>query len=571
MKKVVSLLLALCLIFSLVACSAGEEEAPASAAGNSAVTGANEDGSAKELDLGTQVAAADAEEKKATTEQIDHVSYALNSASFDLKPYSNPASGRAQTFQYVWARLVYLKNYGDSLEDAEMWCAKSFTRVDDVTCDIELYDNIYDSKGNHITASDVKFSYEMCGTVGQCVEVAALYKDIEVLDDYHLRFTLKSPGTGKFETLFGFHRMAIVNQAWYENATEEELLSDVATCGPYTIKEYVAGSRIVFEANENYWKKDKSLCGIADSQNVKTIYCPVIAEASVRAIAMENKEIDFTDINVTDLGSFMENGQAKPGYNVKAMGGTSCYDVFCNMDEQSGSPVATNPKLREAICYAIDPDAMRIAAGLDDSCSWLCYDMGTPLMAGFNEEWKDTYYKYDPEYAKQCLAESGFTGKLRLLYANYHNPGMCAVLLENLNDIGLDIEVLAYDQALFTTYYFDSSAWDIELDSKGGYSLLDYYNNMFSGAGYTNGGVNFCKDQQLYDLIDKGFLSGEQEDINAIHNRLQELYMGRGVYSPASIYVAQDGIINIVNNHYMYPVVNAFTYAEDFVSNYAVQ
>ena len=36
--------------------------------------------------------------------------------------------------------------------------AKGYTVVDELTYDVQLYENIYDSAGNHITASDVVFS-----------------------------------------------------------------------------------------------------------------------------------------------------------------------------------------------------------------------------------------------------------------------------------------------------------------------------------------------------------------------------------------------------------------------------
>lgn len=561
-RKPLALLLAVLMVLSLAACGGKQEETNKPASNDPPA----------QLDLGKQESSSTSAEKASATGQIDHVSYALNSASFDLKPFSSPASGRAQTFQYVWPRLVYLTSYGGTLEDAEMWLAKSVTRVDDVTCDVELYDYIYDNKGNHITAEDVKWSYEMVATVGQSVEVGNLIKEIQIIDDYNLRFILSSPGTGKMETVLGFHRMAICDKDWYEGATEEELLSDIATAAPYYIKEFVSGSIIVFEAVENYWQTDESLRGIAGSQNVKTIYCPVIVEPSVRAISVENKEVDFTDIQISDLGTFYENGGAKAGYNVLAVGGTTALDLFLNMDENSGSPVATNEKLRQAILYAIDADSCRIAAGLDDSCSWLCYDFGTPQMAGFNEAWRNDYWDYDPDKAASLLAEAGYPNgiKLRFMYTANMNAGMVAVITENLAAVGIEVDALGYDQALYNTYKYDSSVWDIEIDNKGGYSLIDNYNNLFSPGGYTNGGVNFCKDQALYDYVDKGMATGAQEDYNAIHDRTVELAMGKGLYASATIYVAQDGIQTMLTNHYMYPMINAWTYAGDFVSNYKV-
>ena len=38
--------------------------------------------------------------------------------------------------------------------------AKTITKVDDYTLDVEIYDYVYDQAGNHITADDVVFSFE---------------------------------------------------------------------------------------------------------------------------------------------------------------------------------------------------------------------------------------------------------------------------------------------------------------------------------------------------------------------------------------------------------------------------
>lgn len=571
MKKILSLTLALLMILSLFAGCGGNSSGGSggTSEGNSSAGDTPQD--ALVSDVGDSQASMSAADKTAAVGQIESVSYALNSPSFDLKPFSSPASGRAQIFNLIWPRLVYLTSYGGTLEDAEMWLAKKVTRVDDVTCDVELYDYIYDNKGNHITAEDVKWSYEMVATVGQSVEIGSLLESIDILDDYNLRFTLSSPGTGKMETVLGFHRMAICDKDWYENASEEELLSDCATAAAYYIKEFTAGSRVVLEAVDNYWQADESLRGISGTQNVKTIYCPVIAEAAVRAISLENHEIDFTDVDISALGQFFDNGAAKEGYNVLPVGGTTALDLFLNMDEASGSPVATNLKLRQAILTAIDADSVRMAAGLNDSSSWLCYDFGTPLMAGHDKAWEENYFNYDPAKAKELLAEAGYPNgiDLRFMYTSYMNAGMVAVLTENLEAVGIHVEVLGFDQALYNTYKYDSSVWDIEIDNKGGYSLIDHWNNLFSPGGYTNGGVNFFKDQALYDAVDKAMLTGAQEDYEAVHSYLVEAAIGRGLYAQATIYVSQDGILNMIMNHYMYPMINAWTYAEGFTSNYS--
>ncbi len=564
MKKLLAIALAMIMVLSLFAgCGkSGGEDAPAADAPSSETQAAllqqAGEAQAETLDL-TDIEVA--------TEQIPYMVYGMASSSFDLVPFSSPAGGREQILNLIWPRLIWLSSYGGKLEDAEMWLAKSVTKVDDVTYDVELYDYIYDSKGNHITADDVKWSYEIATTEGEMTEVAGVLGGIEILDDYNLRFTLSSPGDGKIEVLLGFHRMTICDREWYEAATEEERKIDAATAAAYRVKEYVTGSKVVLEAVENYWQTDEALKGVSGQQNVKTIYCPIITEKPVRAIAIETGEVDYASIDISAMNMFFENGAAKDGYRVKSTGGATCIDLFLNMDEASGSPVATNPKLREAILTAIDRESAMLAAGFDENSAWVCYDIGTPLMAGFNESWKDDWFEYDPERAAELVKEAGYPDgvTLRFMYTASFNAGMIAVVTECLEAVGIHVEPLSYDQALYNTYKYDSSVWDIEIDNKGGYSLMDDWNNLFSPGGYTNGGANFCKDQTLYDLLEKGMSTGAQEDFDAIHYRLKELALGTGIYSQATIHVAEDGILDMPMNNYMQPMMNAWTFAADFV------
>ncbi len=66
-----------------------------------------------------------------------------------------------------WRESPYLKNMYEFLgvranSDLEMepWAAKSWSTEDNMTYEIEIWDNMTDSAGNHITASDIVWFME---------------------------------------------------------------------------------------------------------------------------------------------------------------------------------------------------------------------------------------------------------------------------------------------------------------------------------------------------------------------------------------------------------------------------
>ena len=69
--------------------------------------------------------------------------------------------------------------------------AKSVEALGGGEYDIEIYDYIYDTKGNNIVASDVPFSFERCNEVGQLAWATRYLDHFEVTGDYTLKMFTK--------------------------------------------------------------------------------------------------------------------------------------------------------------------------------------------------------------------------------------------------------------------------------------------------------------------------------------------------------------------------------------------
>ena len=552
MKKTLAILLAMLMVMGLFAGCAG--------------------GGDKETTSGTPETMIQAQEGTvagtATTNQVSKIRAALSNNSFDISPFAGPSGARDWFIGNMYATLFCQPYFGAPLEELQPWLAESYTKVDDTTYTIKLRENAVDSKGNKITAEDVIFSYEMCRTHSQIAQVGTDMESLTANGDYELTMKLKKAGVGTIEVLLSFYRLSIVDKGWYESASDEEKANNPATTGAYKVQSYVPGSSLVLEAVDNYWMTAEDGCSAA-LQNVKIIDYTVIKEVAMRSIALENKEIDVTQINATELVRFYENGKAMDGWNVLINGGNMFTVMLLNMDTNSGSVLANDINLRKAVLTAVSSEDYLYASGNTEVSSKVCGTMGTDAFGGYNPDWENNYWPADVAKAQEYYNASGKKAgevTVRLLSRTSTGDGVHAVLIAALEAAGFKVDLMAVDQALFNTYKNDSAQWDICLDSKGtGGHVAQAWDEMFNPAGYQNGSVCFTHDDVLVQKLEAA-TTGDQAAVNAFHDYLVEIACCKGLVYTMKFTVGQDGILQLTPSACFNPRINAYVFADDYKS-----
>jgi ABC-type transport system substrate-binding protein len=528
MKTKVTMLMAIFMIASLLLSACGEA-APTTAPTTAPVT---------------QASAAPVTVKTTddTDEMYPKVTIAINQDPGDLKPFGVNFGAKPYILQNFYEFLFDLEdnNYVPVL-------AKGFTKVDDLHYDVQLYENIYDSAGNHITASDVVFSTQ------KLVEAGFNFKwymvgDIQAKDDYTVEYTWTKPITDVGELEFPWCRTAIFSQKSYEASPDQFATTPIGT-GVYVVKSYVSGSKIVLEANPKYWQTDNSKISLRHQANVQTIEYDIIAESSQNVIALQTGAVDYSEyVPSENLVEFQPGGKYADKFNTNVASGSFVYALNLNLSE--GHPGA-DLNFRLAVYYAIDNEA--IATALRGTLV-PAKAFGTPHFSDYVASWDTTpnyVNTFDAAKSKELLAKTSYTGETLLLATmqDESSQTMATVIQSFLLNVGIKTEIKVLDQAASQTIDTTPDGYDIKIFGMGGGSLIGEWNRVMNnhelGKDYSVGFVVDPELQRLFEVAN-AIDTHTPENMTALQNYVLEHGYFYAIGSPRINQVYTKNITKVV-------------------------
>ncbi len=414
--------------------------------------------------------------------------------------------------------------------------AYEYDKIDDVTYDFYIYDNIYDSEGNHITAEDVKYSYDL-GVNGGNFHGLSIVESVDVIDEYAVEFHFEhEPYIGDLEAVAG--QVPIISQVAYEESGDDMVSWPVGT-GPYVLTEWVPDSITTVEVRDDYWASEDQLGCKNMYRNIETVNFVVISEASQSTIALESGNIDTSpNITAADLAFFDEGGQDSDNFYVDHLASGLTTVLLPNMSEDS--ILSTSQELREAVFYAIDVPSLIIGASNGDGI--VTYDASNHSLSDYNLDWddEDNYYHYDMDKAKEKLEESGCTNVdlVIMCQSDEEQTNMATLIQAFLEAIGIHSSIEAYDASLIDEYAADSTSWDLLLRMTGSEDyIVNSWAHLFDPANYAHGmTINFIDDQEMFDLLTtcKTYDGHTAENLDAYHAMLTDNAYAMGLYNTYS-------------------------------------
>lgn len=553
-KKVLALFLSgMMTVTMLVGCGSknGDADSPA------ATTQSEQQEEKEEEQLNTAgeiMAETDSEVEAA---QAGEVSTAISYDVSNLAPWSSATSGRLSLMQTLYEYLAYYDSESDTGLSGILM--KECERIDDFTMRVTIYDTIYDSAGNHLTAQDVAFCFNTWAEMGNSVK-CKLLDSCSVVDEYTVDIKLNTDSVGDIENMM-CGLVPIVTQAAYESS-DDEMIEHVVSTSPYIVTDYVEGSTLTVEKNENYWQKDESLISPFSLANADKITFHIVTEASQVSTNLETNVVDIAaNMSSAEVARF----ETDDNYNVFAIAGSNFHWITFNCSE--GGLFYNNPEFRKAICYAID--AGGIVEGVFNGGAKVSKAYGNPECVDYNRAWdSEEYYEYNIEKAKELLASSGADTSqvIRIMYPQTSvNKSMAQIIQSYLLEIGLNCELLGYESALYQTYKTEAGEWDIILDEK---QSVDYVTSLASTLQVSGSTPAIClvEDEKLQELVSlvQSNEGHTEENINTYMGYIKDECYVYAICQANIYHVTESSINGIVTNFKGWLLPGCAVYTEDF-------
>jgi ABC-type transport system substrate-binding protein len=490
------------------------------------------------------------------------VTLGLGSDPATLDPFAAVNLGRLTVIPTVFEGLFEMDSFGGKLVGV---IAKDMVNTSGMVYRITIHDNVVDTAGNHITASDVKFSYDTAAA-SQNYPRSSLIDKIEIIDDYTLDFTFNTIGLSTLQDILP--EFPIVSQKAYEASTDQMATDPVGTTA-YALTNYTSGSSLTFEKTGKYWQTDSSMIASQSMDNPDKIIYQIIQDPAQMAIALETGSVDVaTSVSTDDIGRFMDSsGKAVSGYTLAPILSNVTMALLFNCSDQSPYE---NKALRQATLYAIDKQA--IVDGVLGGKGEADVTFGGSVYGDFLSKWKtEDYYNYNVDKAKQALTDSGVNaGSLNIRIMTNANPAAvkaAQIIQAELLDIGVNSKVDSYEEALFQSYLADPTQWDIQLNTKGsGGYLASMWQFVFDAGQYTYGTQNFVKDDKLQQLVVavSSIAGHTPENVDAFHQYLKDQAYASGLYNAYSYAVGKSTVTSIPYYSKPFVLAGGLTFSSDF-------
>ncbi len=352
----------------------------------------------------------------------------------------------AETFsQAVFDSLITFSYEGDFIP----LLASEFAFTSDTTLEFWLREGITFHNGETFDARSVTTSVGRMQDEDEgshLIRNFASIIEVEVVDDYHVIMHLSGPDA---QLLHALTRLPMVPPDHYAAVGQAEFAQNPIGSGPFKFVEYVIDSHTIFEANPDYWDgspKGKPL--------VAEVVMRVIPEPTTRVSELVTGGVDLiaavpldqrsvvTDAGMTNI-SYADGRVAVARINSSNIGVSA---EAAEGESARGFEALTDVRVRQALNYAVDRQTI-----IDALLGGTATPLGQPFVpGGFGYNPNNEAYPYDPDKARELLAEAGYGDGLniKLTAQNTILSDVLTALVDYFADVGVTAELEVIEPGL---------------------------------------------------------------------------------------------------------------------------
>lgn len=389
---------------------------------------------------------------------------------------------------------------------------------DGLTYTIELRDgvnwqDIPPVNGRPFVADDVVATMNAYKEGGFQASFLERVESIEAPDDLTVVFNLSAPFAPLTNYLANHHMWIMPQEAFDEGSGYDADAQPIGT-GPFMITEREVDVETVYERNPDYWKTDENGVQLPYLDGMRLT---IISDQDASLAAFKAGELDVSDADLTieaqeQLADEYPEGQ----YFAWLHGSTTIMSL--NMDR----PEFQDPNVRKALSMAIDREGMgdviRGGGTYSGPMNVNILDFVLP------EEERAEFLAYDPEGAKQLLADAGYPDgfEVGLIHTDRYGPAYVAQtewIANDLEAIGLTVNIETLDYGTYFTARWPEGDYDVQFGPQTPFQEADEW---IRGQYSTGGGRNWTgySDPVLDALIEEQL---ESVDVDARREKLHEI------------------------------------------------
>lgn len=425
-------------------------------------------------------------------------------------PYLHTAQIQSRIEQQIFDPLVRVES--DDIAALSPALAETWQNVDETTWEFTLRQGVTFHNGQPFTAADVKASIELAtGATAEETSSAADFvpTTVEIVDDFTVRLVTATPFA---PLLSGLNTLPILSAADIQPSDDpatpsagiEALKAAPNGTGPFRLVDDQNDVKTM-EANPDYW---------GGAPAIQTLVWEYIQDSQTRLNALLAGQADAIDRVPPEHLPIL---QETPDIGLISTVGLENVNLWIRQD---APPPWDNPKLREAVAWSIDREALVSALVGGASEVAATHIPNKALYAAAQEP----VYTFDPERAMAALAEAGLETppEVPLWGVTGFLPRgreVAEAITDSLQQVGFPVQLQVTDVAAIIDALFSADkpglmfhlSWSSNGDPHTALATLYHSPGAWTGA----------DDPTIDDLIDQGAATTDPEARGEVYAELQ--------------------------------------------------